>query len=480
VRKRLRQLIRELQGEVLRGGELVADDAIEQQAAEADGEGEEISQHQAIEPAIQPELDAPESLPQEIVRAEVNFLALPFFALSRRDTTQRASTEYHASVRRGAQKLDVSWIVSSNPRYGYPGPFDRKVHKAIEQVISELAPPIVNPIRLGSLAHLAKLMGLSVAKNGAPSGRTYKQIKDCLRRITTVTVESKGTFYQKGKKRWLEDIFHLYDRVVFVGEEMDNGEVADTNYLFLNSWYLDNINARYVRPLDYTYYRSLSSSVASRLYELLGVKFYGMGRQPFIRYRYSTLCQLLPVTRHQHLSQAKRKLAVAHEELVRTGFFSNVEWTEVAGETSDWYVVYRPGPRAREELQGMPRQLELTPAEAQAAESGQMRQQEHPRPRQERHEDRGRQASGAGLDEGNPDWAQVLEILKGQITRPSFETWMKGTRLIRVEEEIAVVEAPNAFVAEMLERRMYSLLVSALREAMNNEALEVEMVVREG
>jgi hypothetical protein len=32
----------------------------------------------------------------------------------------------------------------------------------------------------------------------------------------------------------------------------------------------------------------------------------------------------------------------------------------------------------------------------------------------------------------------------------------------------------------MLERRMYSLLVSALREAMNNEALEVEMVVREG
>ena len=299
------------------------------------------------------EASDPATLPQEFIRSEVNFLVLPFFALSRRDAHQRLQTEYRATVKRGDEKFDVLWAVSANPRYGYPRPFDGKVHKAIEQIVSQLKPPIENPLRIGSLYGIARLLNLK------DSGRVYLSIKAAIQRIVTTSVESKGTFYHKGSKRWIEDTFHIYDRAVFVGETLPGGETADTNYLFLSSWYLDNVNERHVKPLDYTYYRSLRSYVASRLYELLGVKFYGMGRYPHIRYRYSNLCQLLPVTRHRYASDAKRKLHPAHQELTSTDFLRKVEWEGIPGENHDWYVHYWPGPRAKEEIRRFSRQVAL-------------------------------------------------------------------------------------------------------------------------
>jgi hypothetical protein len=300
-------------------------------------------------------------LSKGIIRSEVNFLAYPFFALSRKDAARRSKTEYHTTIERGDEKLDVSWKVSANPEYGYPSPFDRKVHRAIEQIISNLKRPIKNPIPLGSLRNLAKLMEVGLSRKGTLSGRTYKEIEDSLTRIVATTAHSKRTFYDKGRKRWLEAVFHLYDQVVFAGETLPNGEVADTNYLFLGNWYLDNINARYVKPLDFTYYRSLKNNIASRLYELLGVKFYGMGRHPYIRYRYSTLCQLLPVTQYQRPSKAKEILNPAHDELTFSKFLAKVEWQEILGEKHDWYVCYWAGTRAKEEIKQFSKQGVLPP-----------------------------------------------------------------------------------------------------------------------
>ena len=110
-------------------------------------------------------------------------------------------------------------------------------------MVSEMRPPLENPIRLGSLYNIAKLMGVKF------SGRASQDIKKAIQRIIMTGIESKGTFYQKGQAKWATDIFHLYERVVFLGETLPDGATADTNHLFFSSWYLDNINARYVKPL---------------------------------------------------------------------------------------------------------------------------------------------------------------------------------------------------------------------------------------
>ena len=71
-----------------------------------------------------------------------------------------------------------------------------------------------------------------------------------------------------------------------------DGSVADANAVWLSSWYLENLNALYSGPVDYSLWRGLNahSPIASRLYEFLFFKFYG-GRD-LLRFNYPTLGQL--------------------------------------------------------------------------------------------------------------------------------------------------------------------------------------------
>jgi len=294
------------------------------------------------------ELIKKEEVPiSEVIRSEVNLLTFPFFALWDKDVRRRTETEYKSVIKRGSQKLEIAWIVVSSPRYGYPGPFDREVYKAIEQIINEFPVPIQNPIPIGSLYNLCRRLGIN--KHG---GSQYRKIKESLKRITTTSIESRGTYYSKVKEEWVEDIFHIYERVIFKGTKLPNGSIADTNYLFLNNWYLENINAHYVKPVDWKYCKSLGIPIAQRLYELLSVKFYGSLKQggKFLSYKYSTLCDLLPITRQKYASKARQVLEPAHNKLKETSFLEGWAWEELPQKEKDWLIRYYPGKRAVEEI----------------------------------------------------------------------------------------------------------------------------------
>ena len=299
------------------------------------------------------------SLPK-IINSEVNLLVFPFFALSTKTLKKKLETEYRDVVERGDQKIEILWNVSANPKYGYPGLFDREIHKVIEQIITETLRrngKIENPVPLGSLYNLLKKADIDLG------GMQYRKTKEALERITTTSIKSKGTFYNKEKKEWIEDIFHLYERVVFKGKKLPNGEIADNNYLFLGSWYLQSLNSFYIKPIDYNYLQNLRSKIASRLYEILGVKFYGLRnkREGFICYRYSKLCQLLPITPFKQISRAKQQLDPAHKELQDTRFLFNYKWDK--NSDRDWLIYYWPGERAKKEMRKVKTEFITPPIE---------------------------------------------------------------------------------------------------------------------
>ncbi|KUK85811.1 MAG: hypothetical protein XE03_1884 [candidate division TA06 bacterium 34_109] len=62
----------------------------------------------------------------------------PFFALSTKGLKKKVETEYRDIVIRDGKRIEIFWQVSSNSEYGYPGLFDREVHKVIEQIITEI------------------------------------------------------------------------------------------------------------------------------------------------------------------------------------------------------------------------------------------------------------------------------------------------------------------------------------------------------
>ncbi|HBY56247.1 MAG TPA: hypothetical protein DEG96_00005 [Candidatus Atribacteria bacterium] len=182
------------------------------------------------------------------------------------------------------------------------------------------------------------------------SGDNYRRVKRALEKIQMTGIKSEGAFYHKDKKQWITKIFGLYDGVIFKGEQLEDDIIAETNLLYLGDIYLQSLNSFYIKPIDYDYLQSLKSKIASRLYEILGVKFYGLRnkREKFICYRYSKLCQLLPVTPHKYISLAKQQLNPGNNELRDTGFISKYEWSE--NSKKDWLIYYWLGDRAKEEM----------------------------------------------------------------------------------------------------------------------------------
>jgi len=291
----------------------------------------------------------------KIIKSEVNLLELPFFELFTKGLRKKTEIEYRAIKNRGNQIKEILWSVSANSKYGYPGPFDREVHKAIEQIISEILREkgkIKNPIPF-SLYNLCKRMGIK-------GGGNYQETKKALERIQATVIKSENAFYHKGKKKWISSVFCLYDSVIFRGEQLEDGSITEINLLFLSDIYLQSLNSHNIKSINYTYWRSLKSKIASRLYEILGIKFYGVrNKKDFsICYKYTTLCQLLPVISYRYFSDAKRQLNSGNDELIDTGFISKYKWSKNGN--NDWLIRYWPGERAKKEMKnGQKKQLEF-------------------------------------------------------------------------------------------------------------------------
>ena len=73
-------------------------------------------------------------------------------------------------------------------------------------------------------------------------------------------------------------------------------------------------------------------------------------------------------------------------------------------------------------------------------------------------------------------WQAVLGELQLNITRPSYETWLKGTVGLEASDGEFVVGTPNPFVSEMLEQRMH-LLISQTLHRLSDQPLEVKFKV---
>jgi len=131
---------------------------------------------------------------------------------------RKLETEYKNIVKRGDQKVEFFGMFPQIPNMDYPGPFDRDVYKAVEQIISEILKEkreIKNPIPLGSLYNICKRIGIDET-----AGKNYRMVKEALERIRATTIKSVGTFYSKEGKQWVDDNFSLYDRIVFKGKKL--------------------------------------------------------------------------------------------------------------------------------------------------------------------------------------------------------------------------------------------------------------------
>ncbi len=284
-----------------------------------------------------------DNLPLSVIKTDANLSRLPLFALQRKRIEKQLEREWVFVETRGSEHVELIWRVMATQRYGYPRAFARRVHGAVEYLLTINGFPVPEYFDF-SLYEITKVLNLD------DSGNILNNIRDALKSIAATTIESQGTYcyLESGEKRFINKLFHLYDTVIFIGDTLPDGVVADRNRIYFNEWYLKSLNSGYIKPLDFPYWNSLKSDIARRLYEYLSFISFATKCKPF-RIEYLRLCEFLPITPQKYFSQARQKMKWAHEELMNTGFLKKVVWRKSKTDPKKWILIYHFGIRAKSE-----------------------------------------------------------------------------------------------------------------------------------
>jgi hypothetical protein len=176
--------------------------------------------------------------------------------------------------------------------------------------------PVSNPVSFSSAA-LLRSLGL------CDSGRNHVDVSDWLDLMSSTTIISEGAVYLAGSRRWARDRFRVFDRAVSRGRQLEDGSIAERNYVWFSDWQLENINSRHLLPIDLDVYRQLKTHIARALVLHLQIWLYASQRARLFEKRYVDVCQLLGLRAYDHHSKIVEKLGPALDELAAHQYVSS-------------------------------------------------------------------------------------------------------------------------------------------------------------
>jgi hypothetical protein len=276
---------------------------------------------------------------QEIVKIEKNLNSLGFFSPARRKgekAKEIRTITYPPRDINGTRVRQTATIIPSR-QHGQPTTADRDKYMAFMKIVTEQKArvgEVQNPVAFTTY-ELLRYLGLS------DSGTNFREVTQWIDRMVSTTIRSENAVYLNKGKRYAIDIFHVFDRAVLAGQELEDGSVAQMNYVYLSKWQLENINSNFLLPIDLYSYLQLRRDVAKALFGHLHTWFFA-SRGGKVETRYSYLCELLDIQRWAHLSRIKQALEPALEELKAIDYVQS--WfIERTIDKSDFKLVLYPG-----------------------------------------------------------------------------------------------------------------------------------------
>lgn len=251
----------------------------------------------------------------QLVKAEGNFEDHPYFTVGNQRGGEGVIRYTNTIKTRDGQELKQTWTVRAVQGLGLPGTLDQDVYVALLQLIDRQG-DIPRDGWIGfSIYELVELL------RRTHGGRDYRQIKESLERLSGTIIQSKNAFYRKSTKSYLDDTFHLLDRVQHSETEDRTGRRSEKTWVKLSEYFVDSYKANYLKGLDADFYWSLNSSVAKRLYRFVDKKRNQQSRWEVDLF---SLRDRIPLSPYPYPSKIKEKLAPAHEELKQKGFIEQV------------------------------------------------------------------------------------------------------------------------------------------------------------
>jgi hypothetical protein len=238
-------------------------------------------------------------------------------------------------------RTDFKWEVTYNVKHGQPGPLAYKLDTlVINRKIDEAPRPVPKIIKLGTLYEIAQHLDL---------GGDTNIVKKALHQNTSAYVEFSIRYRRRdGTDKKLEQGDNRYG-VIFTGEKLPGGAVADAVYLVLHDWYRDLLDDAAFRPLDYDYLKQLAPG-PQRFYELLSFQIYGAiaNGRPRAKLLYSEYCTYAPQTRYGDWEHVRKQMYKIHAPHLKSGYIAKVAYQQKLNGVGnpDWEMLYTPGPKA--------------------------------------------------------------------------------------------------------------------------------------
>ena len=270
-----------------------------------------------------------------VIRIEKNLSTLGYFTPSK-SRGKGPLTQKKIQVKREVNgKLVVAEAaIVPSVEYGLPSTADQDKYLAFQKIVNDMRNErgvVSNPVSFSS-SDILRILGQQ------QSGANYEDVRIWLERMVATTIRSKGTIYLAKRRVWAQDTFHVFDRVKTMGSELENGRLAEQNYVWMSSWQLENINENYVLPIDFDTYRKLKNNISKALVPLLQQWLYASRHDGRFEKRYDDLCSLLDLKKQKYRSDVLKQLEPSLSELQQFGYLSN--WSiDETNDGREWKIV---------------------------------------------------------------------------------------------------------------------------------------------
>lgn len=308
--------------------------------------------------------------PSVLAVVEMNLEEYPAFRLGRR--SKRPELRYgRTRTDADGRVVEQLWIVRGVEGLGLPGPFEQDLYVALLVLFTEQGLPSDGRIRF-TRNRVAQIMDIS------NSGRGYELIEQGLSRLAAASIHTEHAFYRPstmtdgkraGPTERLSLDFHILDEVrvyeraasfiesldpVNAQEPMDpdasrlprlprveRARPFELSVARLGLPLVQSYERRYTKPLDATFYFTLTRPLAKRLYRYVdkvrnGRGSFEIGLRP--------LADVLGLE-YRYPSDIKDGLAEAHLELREHGYLTSAGYAPLSGgPTAGEKVVYAFNP----------------------------------------------------------------------------------------------------------------------------------------
>ena len=176
----------------------------------------------------------------------------------------------------------------------------------------------------------------------ADESANYRRVKESLNRWTGVTLNYEKAWWNSETKEWMDETFHILDRVSNTPTGSENDNLFEWNRIPFESFERGNL-----KTLNHNEVKKLHSPIAKRLYRLLDKRFHHRSKIGF------DLNELgfdkLGLSKNHNIGNLKRLFNKAYAELEGIGFIKKKSVKERYSKISVgiWHILFEKGVRSK-------------------------------------------------------------------------------------------------------------------------------------